>query len=170
MSIDDVTPTRFQKVASVISVIARLILGGALLVAGCLKITDLHQSVLAVHAYDFPISASMESLLGYSLPVVEILLGLIIVAGLVTRWSGLIGGLCMIAYIGVIISAWARGLTIDCGCFTPGGILDASQKTKYLEDILRDTGLLVCAAWLVVFPASRFSVDAWLQSSHPEER
>ena len=148
-----------------ISVGARLILGGSLLVAGILSIIDLDQSVVAVRAYDFPIPEWVEAVIGYTLPVAEILLGLIIITGLFTRWSALLGGLLMMAYIGGISSAWARGLAIDCGCFTPGGMLDADQKTKYAQDILRDVGFLACAVWLVVFPTSRLSLNTWLKTN-----
>lgn len=153
----------FQLIQPWVSLVARLILGGCFLVAGLLKITDLHQSVIAVAAYDFPISYDMETFLGYALPIVEILLGLVILIGLFTRLSALLGGLLQLAYIGIIISVWARGMSIDCGCFTPGGILDDDQKTQYVEDIVRDTGFLLCAAWLVVFPKSRVSLDSWLR-------
>jgi uncharacterized membrane protein YphA (DoxX/SURF4 family) len=150
--------------------VARLIAGGALLVAGLLKIGDLPQSVVAVRAYEFPVPAPLEAFLGYALPAGEIVLGLAIVAGLFTRWTALLGALAYLAYISAIISAWARGLNIDCGCFTPGGaILTPGVKAKYAQEIARDLGLLVCAVWLVVVPASRFSVDNWLRSPLDKE-
>ena len=146
-----------------------MILGGVILYAGLIKIGDLPQSVIAVKAYEFPISDGLESFLGNTLPAVEVLLGLAILVGLVTRWTGFLGGLMMAVYIAAIVSAWARGLSIDCGCLTPGGFLDSDQQTKYGLDILRDVGLIVCAAWLFIFPASRLSVDAWIHPSHSKE-
>ena len=148
---------------------ARLILGGVLLVAGILTIMDLDQSIVAVKAYDFPISDSLEIFLGYALPIVEIVMGLIIVSGMLTRWSAMLGGLMMIAYIAAISSAWVRGLNIDCGCLTPGGVLDPGQGTKYLQDILRDIGFLICAVWLVIFPTSPVSLDSWIASPVDKE-
>ena len=161
-------PSRFRQVAPWVSLVARLILGLGLLVAGARKIFDLGQSVIAVQAYEFPIPDWLETTIGYGLPVFEIVLGLAIVAGLMTRWTGLIGGLSMLAYIAGIASAWARGLDIDCGCFTPGGaILTGNAIQGYIEDIIRDIGFTIAAAWLVVFPASRFSLDTWLRLSEP---
>jgi uncharacterized membrane protein YphA (DoxX/SURF4 family) len=95
---------------------------------------------------------------GYALPVVEVLFGLLLVAGLFTRVSALVGGLLMLAFVIGIISAWTRGLTIDCGCFGGGGTIEARQ-TQYLADVLRDAGLAACAAWLVVRPRSAYSLD-----------
>ena len=162
--IDPAPQSRFDRVRPWVGLVARLILGGILVVAGGMKIFDLKQSVIAVEAYQFPIPGWMESLIGHGLPVVEILLGLAIATGLATRWSALLGGLMMAAYIAGIASAWARGLSIDCGCLTPGGsLIDPKQKTKYVEDILRDVGLIACAAWLVVWPGTRWSLDHWLR-------
>jgi uncharacterized membrane protein YphA (DoxX/SURF4 family) len=130
---------------------------------------DLAQSVIAVKGYQFPIPPVLETTLGYALPIVEILVGLVIVAGLFRRWGAAIGGVFMLAYIGVIISAWARGLTIDCGCFTPGGMLAPGQATAYAQDILRDSGFLVCAVWLVIRPESPWSLDGWLRAPVDKE-
>jgi len=167
----DVTDTasRASVIKAWVSLIARLILGGALLYAGALKIGDLQQSVIAVQAYQLPLPSGLVTLLGYSLPIIEILLGVIIVAGLLTRWSGLAGGLFMVVFIAGIISVWVRGLAIDCGCFTPGGMLTDNQKTAYLQTILRDIGLLACAVWVVLFPASRWALDDWLRTSPDKE-
>jgi len=168
MSVDVSIPVRI-RIFPWISLVARVILGGVVLYAGLIKIVDLPQSVVAVKAYEFPIPDGLESLIGYVLPMVEVLLGLAILTGLLTRWTALLGGVMMVVYIAAIASAWARGLSIDCGCLTPGGFLDATQKTQYGLDIARDTGLIVCAVWLIIFPASRFSVDAWIHPSHPKE-
>jgi len=72
--------------------------------------------------------------------------------------SAAVGGLLMLAFIIGIGSAWARGLTIDCGCFGGGGTIGAAQ-TQYGRDILRDAGLAACGAWLVVRPRTAYSLD-----------
>ncbi|MCL2784241.1 MAG: DoxX family protein, partial [Propionibacteriaceae bacterium] len=160
MSANETEASRRTAIFGWITLAARLILGGILIYAGVLKVGDLRQSVIAVQAYEFPIPIWMEFVIGYSLPVVEILLGLVIVVGLFSRWSSALGGLLMVAYIAGIASAWARGLNIDCGCLTPGGGLEPGQATMYFEDILRDIGLVACAVWTVIFPASTISLDS----------
>ena len=60
----------------------------------------------------------------------------------------------MVVFILGIASAWARGLSIDCGCFGQGGTIAAAQ-TQYPQEIARDVGLLACAAWLVAQPRPR---------------
>ena len=151
---------------------ARVILGGAIMAAGLLKIGNLvvslqqgvvPESVKAVQAYRLPFPDWMITAIGTAMPIIEIILGLVIVVGLLTRWTAALGGLMMVAYIIVISSAWARGLTIDCGCFGPGGDLTLpGEKPMYWLDILRDLGLLICAVWIVLFPKSPLSIDGWI--------
>src|SRR5690606_3176879 len=88
-------------------------------------------------------------LIGTALPVVEIALGVLLLLGLLTRPVALVGGLLMLAFIAGVASAWARGLSIDCGCFGDGGPV-APEDTRYLEEIVRDVLLVLAAAWLGV--------------------
>ncbi len=44
------------------------------------------------------------------------------------------------AFIIGIASVWARGITIDCGCFGGGGY-DADAASQYPWEIARDVGL-----------------------------
>ena len=143
--------------ADFIGLLARLILGVVLIVAGALKVTSPAVSARAVRAFQI-LPYDFAGYVGYALPVVEILVGLLLVIGLFTRASAVVGGLLMLAFIIGISWAWAHGYSIDCGCFGGGGTIAASQ-TQYPLDILRDTGLVACAAWLVARPRTTFSLD-----------
>lgn len=138
-----------------------------MLYAGLLKVGHLSQSVVAVRAYQLPLPSWATATIGYLMPIVEIVLGLVIIAGLFTRWTALLGGVMMIAFIALIASAWARNLPMqDCGCFGPGGnptgMTLPNEHPKYWLEILRDIGFLACAVWAVIFPKSLFSVDDWI--------
>ena len=139
---------------------ARLVLGAVLIVAGGLKVGHLETSARSVRAYQL-LPYDVAGYVGYALPVLEIAVGVLLVVGLLTRASALIGGVLMVVFIAGISSAWARGLSIDCGCFGKGGTIDASQ-TQYPQEIARDIGLLACAAWLVVRPRTLAALDGWL--------
>ena len=152
-----------------VTLVARVVLGGALLYAGLLKVGDLRQSVAAVKAYQLPFPDWFISLIGHALPFVEIILGAAVVFGVFTRWTAALCGLAMVVYIIGIASAWARGLSIDCGCFTPGGELSPGEATKYLLDIVRDFGLLLLAVWVVLFPRTRLSIDSWIAGPDADE-
>ena len=136
---------------------ARLVTGVVWIVAGALKLPDPAASVRAVRAYDLLPEAVVPTI-GYLLPVVEVVIGLALVAGLLTRTVAVVSALLLVAFIVGIASAWARGLSIDCGCFGGGGF-EADAAAAYPWDIARDVGLLAASLWLVVRPATRFSLD-----------
>lgn len=136
---------------------ARLALGGVIFVAGAIKIPTPYKAAAAMRAYEL-LPNSLASFFGYILPWFEVGLGLLLLLGVATRFSGLIGALLMVLFIGAIASAWARGLSIDCGCFGGGGQIDP-EETKYLEEIIRDIGLALCGFYLYYRPRSRFALD-----------
>lgn len=151
-----------------VGLLARLALGGVLLVAGLLKVGDPTgsiQSVVAYRLFDY----SVAEMIGLMLPVVEIGLGALLILGLLTRAAAAAGAVLMLVFIAGIISAWARGLAIDCGCFGSGGPVDPSE-TAYLPEILRDAALFAAGAWLVVRPRSLLAVDSLLFHRPPWPR
>ena len=145
------------RLPDLIGLAARLILGVALIWAGAAKVTNPALSQLAVRAYKL-LPYEFAGYVGLALPILEILVGLLLVVGLLTRWSALAGGLLMVAFIFGISWAWAHGYSIDCGCFGGGGTIAAAQ-TQYPKEILRDVGFAACAAWLIFRPRTPYSLD-----------
>ncbi len=141
----------------------RLIIGGLFIYAAYTKLIDLDAAKRAVVAYKiFPIPVAQT--IGVILPVVEVALGALLVVGLFTRWAALGIGALLVVYIVGISSAWARGLSIDCGCFSPGGPIDLTSAIRgYKRDIVRDTIMGLLALWLVLWPRTALSVDRWLK-------
>jgi len=140
-----------------VGLVARLALGGVLIVAGSLKIPYPYKAAAAMRAYQL-LPNSLASLFGYILPWFEVGLGLLLILGVALRLTGLFGALLMVLFIAAISSAWARGLTIDCGCFGGGGEV-APGQTKYLQEIVRDIGLAAAGFYLYWRPESRFALD-----------
>ncbi|MEU4193768.1 MauE/DoxX family redox-associated membrane protein [Kribbella sp. NPDC026611] len=139
-----------------ISLVARLLLGGVMLVAGALKVADPETAAQAVRAYEL-LPSALVAPVGWGLPFLEIAIGLLLIVGFGVRASAVAAGAFLVVFIAAVSSAWARGLSIDCGCFGGGGPV-ATGQTKYLQEILRDVGLLVLAGWLWRFPVSKFAV------------
>ncbi len=140
-----------------IGLVARLVTGGVWIVAGALKLPDPTESVRAVRAYDLLPEAVVPTV-GHLLPVLEVVVGLLLVLGVVTRAAAVVSSLLFVAFIIGISAAWARGLQIDCGCFGGGGF-DADATSKYPWEIARDVGLLALSGWLAVRPRSRWALD-----------
>jgi uncharacterized membrane protein YphA (DoxX/SURF4 family) len=151
-----------------VSLLVRLGLAAVFLAAGASKVNDLDASGRAVVAYEL-IPTNIAITFGAVLPFFEIALGLLLLLGLATRLAAWVAAAVLVAFIAGISSAWARGLNIDCGCFSKGGHLPPGQTPSYLPEILRDLGFLALAIFLIIFPASRFSLDGWLLSSNGSE-
>lgn len=140
-----------------VGLLSRLILGGVLLAAGLLKYQHLDKSQMAVRAYEL-LPVSLANFLGIVLPFVEIAVGVLLVIGAGVRISALVGGVLMGAFMIGIAQAWARGLSIDCGCFGGGGQVEPGTA-NYLPELLRDGGLALLAIYLFRYPQSKFGLD-----------
>src|SRR3954453_16872779 len=138
-----------------VSLAARLVLGGVMLVAGALKVTDPETAAQAVRAYEL-LPESLAAPVGWGLPFLEIAIGLLLIVGFGVRASAAAAGVFMVVFIAAVSSAWARGLSIDCGCF--GGCGETANPS-YLPEIFRDLLFLGLASWLVACPASRWALD-----------
>jgi len=146
-----------EKFSPWIGLVFRLILGGVLFAAGYLKVGALDKSQMAVRAYEL-LPISIANFLGIVLPYVEIVMGLLLIIGAFTKYVAAGSAVIMFVFIIAISQAWARGLTIDCGCFGGGGQV-AANETKYLPEILRDAGLVLLSLFLIRYPVTRFSLD-----------
>ncbi|WP_160051568.1 MauE/DoxX family redox-associated membrane protein [Nocardiopsis sp. FR26] len=114
-------------------------------------------SVQAVEAYDlFP--PEVAQLIGYTLPLFELALAVLLLAGLATRYAGAVSALLMVAFIAGIASAMARGLSIDCGCFGGGGQVEPGETTYGLS-ITRDIAFAAMGALIAVWPRSPLTLD-----------
>jgi uncharacterized membrane protein YphA (DoxX/SURF4 family) len=147
-----------------LGLVARIGLGGILLWAGLAKVGDLAGSVVLTGKYQILPTYGLVKFVGYALPIAELLLGALILCGIFTRWTALLGGLLMLVYVPAIASLWVRGIWMDCGCggAAEAALSEAEAKPRYLLDMIRDLVLAALAAWLVLFPQSRPSVDRWL--------
>ena len=148
-----------------VGTLVRLGLAAVWLVSGIAKVSDSGQTYLAVQAYDVLPDALVQPV-ATALPLLELALGVLLLAGLATRWAGAVSALLLLVFIAGVAQSWARGLTIDCGCFGGGGAV-AEGQTEYPQEIARDVGFLVLACWLIVRPSTRIAVDGWLRGGTP---
>jgi len=140
-----------------VGLFARLVLGGVLLVAGYLKAFTPDKSQMAVRAYEV-LPIPLANFLGIILPWLEIGAGLLLILGFAVRYISIFGTVLMLIFVVAIGQAWARGLSIDCGCFGGGGKV-APGETKYLSEILRDLGLAALGIYLIRYPKTRFALE-----------
>ena len=150
------------KYQPIITLLARLILGAVLLAAGGLKAFKPSESAGAVAAYKI-LPNNIAHIIGYALPWLEIAVGILLIIGLSVRFAAVVSALVMLVFVAAIISVWARGILIDCGCFGGGGAIDPSKAAEvhrtYLIEILRDLSLAILGAYLYFFPYGRLSIE-----------
>jgi uncharacterized membrane protein YphA (DoxX/SURF4 family) len=100
----------------------RLLLGALILFAAIPKFQNLEQlSVYLLYSYQFPWlmpSMAHTRILGFIVPYLETLIGLGLIAGVLTRLSAYGSGLMTLVYIVVKIQViFIQGRIIPCGCF-----------------------------------------------------
>lgn len=138
------------RVRDIVGTVARLGLAAVFLVSGVLKAADPDATYVAVRAYDVLPKLGVTLVAGL-LPWVEIVIGLLLLVGIGTRAVAVASAVLLLGFMTGVAQAWARGLSIDCGCFGGGGAVDPG-RTAYGRELLRDAGFLLLAGWLVVRP------------------
>jgi uncharacterized membrane protein YphA (DoxX/SURF4 family) len=133
-----------------VGTIARLGLAAVWLISGVLKAVDPDTTYVAVRAYDV-LPRAVVGAVAAVLPWLEVTLGLLLLAGVATRAVAAASAALLLVFVAGVTQAWARGLSIDCGCFG-GGRAVAPSETSYGWELLRDAGFLLMAGWLVTRP------------------
>lgn len=122
----------------------RLILGALFIYSAVTKISDLDYFAKSLYNYRLLPEDSLN-FFALIIPWLELIIGVLLVAGIYVRESALLGTILMIVFIGAVAIALARGLDIECGCF---GTRDGSKVgiLKIIEDVL----ILLGFVWLSV--------------------
>ena len=92
-----------------LGLLARLLTGGVWIAAGALKLPDPAASVRAVRAYQL-LPETVVPTVGHLLPVLEVVIGVCLVVGLLTRFSAAVSAVLFVAFIIGIAYAWNKGL------------------------------------------------------------
>jgi putative oxidoreductase len=114
----------------------RLALGGLFVAAGFLKIVDPGKFAISVANYRL-LPHELINLVAIMLPWIELVAGLFLVFGVWTRASAVLISGMTAAFMVAIVTALARGLDIECGCFgtvggRKGGLITLAQDVVLL--------------------------------------
>ena len=129
--------------------LARFILGIVFILASIEKIPQPELFALNIEAYKI-IPLFLVNIAALVIPWVELICGIFLIAGINTRSSSFMLSLLSIIFILLIISALARGLKIDCGCFGS----ENSSPVSWIR-VLEDIGLLILGIYIFIFSESR---------------
>jgi hypothetical protein len=114
----------------------------------------IHTFAVLVQRYAI-LPTSLAVPFAYILPFFEIGIGLYMAGGLFVRGTSLVGTLLFAVFLTAQISAWARGISLDCGCFGT-----AIQTAVGPLTIIRDFCLGIPTFLMLAFPSRKLSVDS----------
>ncbi len=138
---------RFLGDATVV-VVCRLVLGVTFLISSLGKLVDIeHYSVAMVYNLGI-LPGPLAIGFGWALPFIELLCGLGLMFGVLTRLSSLGVGLLGISFFITKVILLSRGADTECGCFGAIGSAMASWS------IYLDPGLLILAIIILLSPQS----------------
>jgi uncharacterized membrane protein YphA (DoxX/SURF4 family) len=124
--------------------IARLVVAATFLLAALPKIQDPLTFTGSIEAYRI-IENGLSAWVALTLPWLELIIGVGLLTPQLRRASALCIGILLLLFICLHLSAWIRGLNINCGCF---GAEQVEPTLDYLWRILRNGGLLVATAFV----------------------
>ena len=142
-----------ERLQPALGLLIRVAAAGIWLAAGGAKVADLTHFHDQVDQYRL-LPGSLEAPFAYTLPFVELLVGLYLLAGLLTRAAAILACALMVLFLIAQAQAWVRGLSLDCGCF---GTL--THERVGLWTILRDVGLGLPSLVIALRPARLLSLD-----------
>lgn len=147
------------SLSNIVSAVCRFGLAAVWLISGYLKFIDPVGTKKSVEAYElFPMD--LAHMIGTVLPLFELALGILLLLGVFLRPVAAVSALMFLAFAIGIGSAWARGLTIDCGCFGVGGENPDAGAWTYIQGIGKDIVFFLMAIWTVKRPFSKLAVYA----------
>jgi len=129
----------------------RLVLGTVFLYAASEKIARPEDFAVAIQNYQL-IPLSLTNLSAMILPWLELYCGLLLLLGLWHQPAAFLTTVMNVVFLIALLSAYYRGLDIECGCFGSGSEVNLG---RILEDLL----LLAFSLHILFYPASFFALE-----------
>jgi len=121
--------------------VSRLILGGVFIYASIDKIINPGDFAKIIGNYHV-LPLGLENLVAIVLPWLELIAGVCLIIGVMVDGATILVVLMNIVFIFAITQALARGISIECGCFS---VSSDAGSTIGIKTILRDIGYLFLA-------------------------
>lgn len=120
----------------IIDISSRWIISAIFSVSAVMKMISFKDTTVAVLGYEI-VGISLASYVAIGLIVMEIFMALWGISGWNKQLFHQITITIFVVFIMFIISAWARGLEINCGCFGSSEVPE-NPVLGYIKDIIRD--------------------------------
>jgi len=119
--------------------ICRIVLGGIFIYASLDKIAHPAEFAKAIGNYHV-LPFGLENLLALTLPWLELLAGVALITGVMIDGAAIMVIIMNIIFIFAISQALARGISIECGCFS---VTTEGGDNIGLQTVIRDIGYLI---------------------------
>lgn len=125
----------------------RLIVGGVFIYSSIGKLLSPDEFAKIIHNYDL-LPLFLVNILAIALPYVQFIAGVLLIVGVYKKGNSAIFIGLIFIFLFALIQAYARGLDINCGCFS----LDTSSSNNdILMRIFQDLLLLIPALVIFIF-------------------
>lgn len=131
--------------AAALVLICRLVVGGAFIYAGILKMLGPVEFADAIASFQL-VPDVWIGLVALGLPPLEVVAGAMLIIGCQVRMAALTILGMTVVFAAALIQALARGLEVDCGCFGAG---DSSVASMWLS-LGRDLVLMLLVGFVYV--------------------
>ncbi|MCM2267847.1 MAG: DoxX family protein [Elusimicrobiales bacterium] len=134
--------------------LARLAVGGVFIYAGTIKLlAPAEEFAYAIETYKVT-GPQLSLWAAYVMPWLELYAGLLLVAGIFTRFNAALCGALLLFFEALLAQAWLRGLPVtSCGCFGSGG--SNSLPVEFLQNLV-----FLALAYLAYRFGRLFSADS----------
>lgn len=139
--------------------IARLIVGLMFIVVGLSKIADPQLFAKEIGNYRM-LPELFVNLVAIFLPWLELVCGLLLIAGVRLRANAVLISIMLLVFIVGVGSAWARGLNINCGCYS-----NIAKQTVGLPKILENIGLIALTMIIYFFPKRELTLEEFIKKT-----
>ncbi|MFZ4765945.1 MAG: MauE/DoxX family redox-associated membrane protein [Roseimicrobium sp.] len=124
-----------------LALVAAWIFGAVFVWSGWLKVQDPALFLVNIRSFRM-LPDPFAAWLALTLPWLEIFAGLAVLTGWLRRGGVLLLNAALVVFAIALLTAWARGLNIECGCF------GSAKSATILEALVRDA-VLLALGWVV---------------------
>lgn len=131
----------------------RIIIGGIFIYASLDKLMNQEEFSKAIYNYKF-LPPAFINIFAIVIPYIELIAGLFLVLGIYKRGSSFLIAFLLIIFIIALTQAYAKGLDINCACFS---LESSGQKSDILIRIVEDIVLLIIT--LIIYIKSKIIIN-----------
>lgn len=137
---------------------ARLILGFLFVIVAIGKIYEPGAFANEISNYNI-LPQQLVNISALILPWLELIIGILLISGVRVKANSIIAAILLIAFIAAVASAMARGLDINCGCYS-----NIKAEAVGWPKILENTGLLILSILILISKSSGLALENFAKS------